>query len=252
VFTLRVGNKQKQIDIAIPKIDNFIHKVYIQVARKLYTNTYLFDIAISQLQTQKNGREIELIVQECILRTIRESIPTEEIIRAYTDESVEHEEEVTIEHIPAPVPVTVPVPVPVPVSVPVPDPISVPIPTMVESTNLGIKNKTEDAFTTTLKFNDYDNVLSSLNTVNAISAPKTLARLEEISVSNAIQRKQAEADDNDTDNNLQMKILSDPVSLTDITVVGASTKSLSESKSNNDDAFIKNESIVLTGIESLD
>lgn len=96
---VRVGNKQKQIDIAIPKIDNFIHKVYIQVARKLYTNTYLFETAISQLQTQKNGREIELIVQECILRTIRESIPTEDIIRAYTDESVEHEEEVTIEHI---------------------------------------------------------------------------------------------------------------------------------------------------------
>ena len=52
---------------------------------------------------QKNGRELELIVQECILATIRESVPTEAIIRAYMDESVEQEEEVTIEHIDEPV-----------------------------------------------------------------------------------------------------------------------------------------------------
>jgi hypothetical protein len=37
------------------------------------------------------------------LTTIRESIPTEEIIRAYMDESVEHEEEVTIEPFAEPV-----------------------------------------------------------------------------------------------------------------------------------------------------
>lgn len=100
---IRVGNKQKQIDITIPKLDHFIHKVYIQVARKLYMNIYLFEKGISPLQMQKNGRELELIVQECIMTTIRESIPTEEIIRAYMDESVEHEEEVTIEPFAEPV-----------------------------------------------------------------------------------------------------------------------------------------------------
>jgi len=40
-----------------------------------------------------------LIVQECILNTIRDSIPTEAIIRAYMDEAVEQEEEVIIENI---------------------------------------------------------------------------------------------------------------------------------------------------------
>ena len=40
---IRVGNKQKQIDISIPKLDIFIHKIYIHVARKLYMNVYLFD-----------------------------------------------------------------------------------------------------------------------------------------------------------------------------------------------------------------
>ena len=98
---IRVGNKQKNIDISIPKLDHFLHKVYINVARKTYTNVYLFEQGpnVTSLQRQKNNREFEIIVQECIMNTIRDSIPTEDIIRAYTDESVEIEEEVIIENI---------------------------------------------------------------------------------------------------------------------------------------------------------
>ena len=86
---IRAGNKQKKIDIHIPKLDDFIHKTYIHVARKIYKNVYLFEIAIPPLQTQKNSRELEIIIQECILNSIRESIPVEAILRAYMDESVE-------------------------------------------------------------------------------------------------------------------------------------------------------------------
>lgn len=100
---IRVGNKQKKIDISIPKLDHFIHKTYINVARKIYMNVYLFEKNITPLQAQKNNRELENIVQECIVATIRESIPTEAIIRAYLDESVEQEEVVTIENIEQPV-----------------------------------------------------------------------------------------------------------------------------------------------------
>ena len=96
---IRVGNKQKKIDISIPKLDSFIHKVYINVARKIYKNVYLFEKNISPLLVQKNQRELELMIQECILAAIRDSIPTEDIIRAYMDESVEQEEEVFIENI---------------------------------------------------------------------------------------------------------------------------------------------------------
>lgn len=100
---IRVGNRQKKIDITIPKLDHFIHKVYIHMARKVYMNVYLFEKNISPLQMQKNARELELITQECIMTTIRESIPTEEIIRAYMDETMEAEEDVTIEPLAEPV-----------------------------------------------------------------------------------------------------------------------------------------------------
>ena len=100
---IRVGNKQKKIDISIPKLDPFIHRVYIQSARKVYSNVYLFEKNVSPLTTQKHARELEQLLQEAILTTIRESIPTEAIIRAYMDENVEHEEEVFIENIEEPV-----------------------------------------------------------------------------------------------------------------------------------------------------
>ena len=99
---IRVGNKQKKIDIAIPKLDPFIHRIYIQTARKVYQNVYLFEKNIAPMAVQKNARELEMIIQEAIMNTIRESVPTEAIIRAYMDESEEQEEEVTIEAIEEP------------------------------------------------------------------------------------------------------------------------------------------------------
>lgn len=183
---IRVGNKQKQIDISIPKLDNFIHKVYIHVARKVYVNVYLFEKQITPLQTQKNGRELEIIVQECIMTTIRESIPTEDIIRAYMDESIEHEEEVTIEHISEP---TIVDDTPAVISKPIVD----------TPPSLGIVDKDDEEVTTRLKFSDYDSVLDQMNSVESVNAPKTIERLEEISVSQALQRKIDEAQDDADD-----------------------------------------------------
>ena len=52
ITCIRVGNRQKKIDISIPKLDHFIHKLYTHAARKIYTNVYLFEKNISQLQVQ--------------------------------------------------------------------------------------------------------------------------------------------------------------------------------------------------------
>lgn len=93
---IRAGKDQKKININIPKFDDFIHKVYIQVARKLYTNIYLYDKNILPLQKQKHNREFELIVQECILNSVRDSMPIEEILRSYLDETQEEDVEETI------------------------------------------------------------------------------------------------------------------------------------------------------------
>jgi len=206
---IRVGNKQKKIDISIPKLDPFIHRVYIQTARKIYQNVYLFEKNISPMQTQKYARELEMLVQEAILTTIRESIPTEAIIRAYMDESEEQEEEVTIETIKDPE-----------ITKEAEkdgenkeaqekaeeeaEPVSI-TPT--------IQNIDDEKVVTKLTFNDLDTAIGTDNNEEVIDAPKTLERLEDISVSRSLERKMMEDEDSDDDDE-RIKIHTDTMDLT--------------------------------------
>tara|TARA_B110000037_G_scaffold45030_1_gene55266 strand:- start:236 stop:1405 length:1170 start_codon:yes stop_codon:yes gene_type:complete len=113
--SIRVSNKQKKVEIDIPKINDFIHNTYIIFARKLYSNIYLFETTIPALQIQKNNRECELICKECILNVIRENIPVDKILRAYIDETTEEEViiETTLEEKPIETPVETPAEIPI-------------------------------------------------------------------------------------------------------------------------------------------
>ena len=188
---VRVGTRQKKIDISIPKLNDFLHKVYINVASKIYKNAYLFDKNASPLVQQKYNREFEIIIEECILKTIRDSIPTEAIVRAYLDESVEQEEEiieeivvtdkkeeVKEEEVKEVVPEQRP---PIFDSVPV------------------ISNISDKPVINRLSFNDFDRAVTNDGVEENINAPKTIERLEEISMSRNLQRKMEEADDDDED-----------------------------------------------------
>lgn len=226
---IRVGNKQKKIDISIPKLDSFIHKVYINVARKVYSNVYLFDKNVSPLQSQKNNRELESIIQECILISIRESIPTEEIIRAYMDESVEQEEEVIIEDVEEEEkeeekPIDPPTAEVVPVQ-------EETIPDVVPS----IQNVDNENVVTQLSFNDMDAVLDEEDNLKTIEAPKSIERLEEISTERAFQRRLEEEESDDE----RIQISTEQVDLRDFDDLDTPIV-----KKNDD-------SIVLDGIEEL-
>lgn len=89
--SVRVSQKQKKIDLDIPKLPQFVHKVYITLARKIYSNVYLFEKNIQPLQFQKNMREVEILTRESILEVIRANMPIESILRSYIDETIEEE-----------------------------------------------------------------------------------------------------------------------------------------------------------------
>jgi hypothetical protein len=86
---MRVGTKQKKVNINVPNLDDFIHKVYINAARKIYTNVYLFETGVSSLKLQRNARDLEVLIRECIVQTIRENIPVEELLKLYMTETIE-------------------------------------------------------------------------------------------------------------------------------------------------------------------
>ena len=202
---IRVGNKQKKIDISIPKLDHFIHRVYVNVARKIYSNVYLFEKNVGDLQIQKYRRETEMIVQECILSSIRESIPTEAIIRAYMDETVEEEEEIIIEPI-----------------VEKPDPAAIEEKKVTEELKikveeplppvLSIKNMDEEKVITKLTFNNTDQASDG----TSILASKDIDHLEELSVARNAQRKLEEENDfEDLPDRIKIHT-DDPVVLNDV------------------------------------
>ena len=228
---IRVGNKQKKIDISIPKLDIFIHKVYIHVARKMYMNVYLFERNISPLQVQKNNRELESIVQECILTTIRESVPTEAIIRAYMDESVEQEEEVIIEDVPD-AEQEESTPKEQEPDEDKPDSNEETVPDVVPT----IQNIDDNEVVTKLGFNDMDTVLNEQNNVDEVSAPKTIERLEDISTSRALERKLEEESDTDDE---RIQIHTDMVDLSGFDILDEAEKNAA-----TDD-------VILDGIEEL-
>jgi hypothetical protein len=173
---MRVGQKQKKIDINIPKLDDFIHRVYINSARKIYTNVYLFKLREEPLQVQKNNRELEIIVQECILNTVRESIPIENILRAYMDETVEED---VVEEIKEQI---------------LEQPVKQESAVVSEVKNESITKTTNEEQGGVLKFNDIDAVLTGAGKEELVNAPKTIERLEEISTLRNMQRKMEEED----------------------------------------------------------
>jgi hypothetical protein len=177
---MRVGQKQKKIDINIPKLDDFVHKVYINIARKVYTNVYLFEQNISPLQIQKHNRELEIIVQECILNTIRESIPVETILEMYLKETVEEDvtQEVKETYVDEPL-VKTESGTTVPFSEAKGEVKSETKPIVTES--FENSNALPSTFETpTIKFNDVDAVKYSDNQLGMELAPKTDERLKEI------------------------------------------------------------------------
>lgn len=205
---VRVGTRQKKIDISIPKLNDFIHKAYINVASKVYRNAYLFDKHGTPLQQQKYNREFEIIVEECILKTIRESIPTEAIVRAYLDESVEQEEEEIIIENAEPVLVT-----------DANDPV-------IKDMEIvpAISNISEEPIVNRLTFDDVDHAMDEQGRIEKIEAPKSIERLEEISVSRNLQRKLDEASDSDDEEKI---VISDDVNI-DLGIMSFDTPPIEE------------------------
>lgn len=215
---MRVGNQQKKIDINVPSLNDFVHKIYINTARKIYTNIYLFEKNVGPLQIQKHNRELEMIVREQILNSVRENIPVENILRVYLDESIEDDVQVEeTEEIIS--------------TEPVEDEVVENDDSTGESKDDSSKVDKEELKidpleglgdvpseskqeTDRIQFNDIDKAIGTDNKIEDVAAPKTVERLEQISQERAEARKMEEDDDDEED---KLKI-GEKIKLTDLDV----------------------------------
>lgn len=217
---IRVSSTNKKVDIDIPPVDKFVHKVYVKCASKVYRNVYLYELEQEPLQVQKNNRELELLVREAILEAVRDTMPVEQLLKTYmaeqegeievrTEQDDMKEASSLVEKAPAPQERTLSrapeknINFTLPRSQPEPPaaqpPASAPL-AKLQIPGVGEPPKSTSTAPDrklTLKFDNLDYTMSDNGEKKVEVAPKTVARLEEISEERNKQRKMEEAEEDE-------------------------------------------------------
>jgi len=98
---IRVSNKQKKVQITVPKIEHFLFKVLCETSKLLWGSSFLFREGIPAIEKQQNYRSVETLLGEGILQAVRSMVPVKSILRDFVsmdddekeDEKEEKEEE---------------------------------------------------------------------------------------------------------------------------------------------------------------
>ena len=80
---VNVSSTRNKINLKIPKISVFIHNCFIELARKLYKNIFLFSDKNSSADKQRDMHELESLTQESIRLAIQKALPIHDIIKQY-------------------------------------------------------------------------------------------------------------------------------------------------------------------------
>jgi hypothetical protein len=90
---IRINSKNKKLQITIPKVDHFLHRTLSECARSLWSNAYLFSEQASSVDRQKNLRQVEHLIHQAILQSIRGMLPVKNILKEYlTDDGDDKDE----------------------------------------------------------------------------------------------------------------------------------------------------------------
>jgi len=132
---IRVSTRQKKMKITLPKLDHFLHRVFIECARGFWKAPFLFLESVPMIEKQKNVLQMESMCIEALSGAVRSLLPVKSILNEYLAEDEEEgeeedEEEAAVPAAPAaPVPkkakkalplAAIPAAIPVPVSEAVP------------------------------------------------------------------------------------------------------------------------------------
>ncbi len=84
---MSIGTNQNynRINVTIPKTTTFVHKAYINIAREVWKNPYLFDESILGHEYQRNMKQLEDMIKLTIEDTIRRQLPIKEILREHLE-----------------------------------------------------------------------------------------------------------------------------------------------------------------------
>ena len=87
--SIRVSGKQRKLQITLPKLDHFLHRVFVECARAFWKAPFLFDTALSPVELQKNVLQAETMCADALSSAIRSLLPVKNILRDYLDDDEE-------------------------------------------------------------------------------------------------------------------------------------------------------------------
>ena len=90
---IRVNSRQKKLQITLPKLDHFLHRVFIECARSFWKAPYLFAQELAPIEKQKNILQAEQICTEALSGAVRSLLPVKSILRDYLDDGEDKDEE---------------------------------------------------------------------------------------------------------------------------------------------------------------
>jgi hypothetical protein len=88
--SVRLNSENKKISVKLPSNDVFIHGCYINAAKDLYKNPYVYH---EELSEHERDSELTRRFVLCIESTVKEMIPIQEILKAYISNKNEIEVE---------------------------------------------------------------------------------------------------------------------------------------------------------------
>jgi len=92
---VRLGKKQAELSITVPKLDHFVHRVFREAARAFWKAPFLFTENVPVIERQKNVLQIEALATEAIATAVRSMLPVKEILQRYLEVDTEEIDEET-------------------------------------------------------------------------------------------------------------------------------------------------------------
>lgn len=92
LISVRISTRQKKLQITLPKLDNFLHRIFSECARSFWKAPYLFLEDAKPIEMQKNLLQAEALCNDAIGSAVRSLLPIKNILNEYLSEDLGGEE----------------------------------------------------------------------------------------------------------------------------------------------------------------
>ena len=89
--SVRLGSNFKKITLKIPEPRDFLHRTYIEVARGVYADPYLFSHQVKEMDVHRNMKDARKLIGDAIEETVRKMLPVQQVLQEYLGEDYQQE-----------------------------------------------------------------------------------------------------------------------------------------------------------------